>query len=297
MTATERLALGSIGVGIIVLALKFQAYALSGSVALYSDAVESIVNVVAAVAAFIAVRMASQPADADHPYGHHKAEYLSAVIEGALIVLAAMAILREAWDGFQAARVADFGAIGLMVNALAGGLNAAWCGVLMRQGKRLKSPALLADATHLRADVVSSTGVLVGIILAVLTGWWWLDPLLATLVAVNILWSGWHLIGQSMSSLMDRALPPDELAAMQALISQGAQGALQAHDIRTRRAGQRTFIDFHLVVPGTMSVATAHEVCDRIEAAIRTQHDDVVITIHVEPEHKAKQKGAVVIDR
>ncbi len=294
---TERLALGSIGVGIVVLGLKTLAYALTGSIALYSDAVESIVNVVAAMSALVAVHMAGRPADSNHPYGHHKAEYISAVVEGVLIVLAALAILREAWMGFQAARLLTVPVEGLLVNALAGGLNALWCRTLLREGARLRSPALIADGQHLWADVLSSAGVLGGIVLAVATGWWWLDPLLATLVAGNILWSGWRLVGHSLSSLMDRSLPTDELDSVRALIAEHATGALQAHDLRTRRAGSRTFVDFHLVVPGSMSVTDAHAVCDRIENSIRAAHDDVVITIHVEPEHKAKQTGAVVIGR
>lgn len=295
MDRTERLAAGSIAVGIVVLALKTLAYSLTGSVALYSDAVESIVNVVAAVAALVAVRLAGRPADTNHPYGHHKAEYISAVVEGVLIVLAALAILREVWSAFQVARVLDIPVAGLLVNAAASVLNALWSRTLLREGGRLRSPALVADGEHLWADVLSSTGVMAGIILAVLTGWWWLDPLLAALVAGNILWSGYRLVGASISSLMDRSLPPDELAAVQAQITSHAIGALQAHDLRTRRAGRRTFVDFHLVVPGTMSVAEAHAVCDRIEQSIRTVQEDVVITIHVEPEHKAKDTGALVI--
>ncbi|SIR28754.1 cation diffusion facilitator family transporter [Paracoccus thiocyanatus] len=295
MSATERIAFGSIAVGLIVLGLKTLAWRLTGSVALLSDALESTVNVATAVAALIAIRVAAKPADRDHPYGHHKAEFFSAVLEGVMIIVAALLILREAWHGFQNPRMLDAPLAGLLVNGLAGALNGLWCWMLISRGRRLKSPALVADGHHLLSDVISSAGVVVGVALAVATGWAVLDPALAALVALNILWSGWKVMASSLSGLMDEAVGEETLADIRATISDAAQGAIEAHDLRTRHAGPRTFIDFHLVVDGQTTVETAHDICDRIEQALKSKLPGALITIHVEPEHKAKHSGVVVI--
>jgi cation diffusion facilitator family transporter len=296
VTLTSKIAIGSLILGLVVLALKGLAYWVTGSVALLSDALESTVNLATAVAALIAVRVAERPADANHPYGHHKAEFFSAVLEGVLIVIAALLILHEAWQGLQAPRAIDAPLEGLLINGLATVLNAGWCWVLLRHGRRARSPALVADGKHLLADVVTSAGVAVGIGLAWLTGWWLLDPLLAAMVAVNILWSGSRVIRDSLNALMDEAVPEETLQVIRDVISQQAGGAVEAHDLRTRHAGPVTFIDFHLVMPGETTVAHAHEVCDRIEAALKAAVPDANITIHVEPEHKAKHTGIVVLD-
>lgn len=295
MNRTLRIAMGSIAIGLVVLGLKTLAWWITGSVALLSDALESTVNVATAVAALIAIRIAQRPADQSHPYGHHKAEFLSAVLEGVMILVAALLILEEAYHGIRNPRVLDAPFAGLAINAVAGVLNGFWCMVLIRQGRHLKSPALVADGRHLLADVVTSAGVILGVTLAVLTGYPILDPLLAGVVAVNILWSGWKVMSASVGGLMDKAVPDDQLRKIRATISDHAQGAIEAHDLRTRHAGSRTFIDFHLVVDGETSVADAHAICDRIEAALKRQLDDAQITIHVEPEHKAKHSGVVVI--
>lgn len=290
-----RIAAGSILVSLVVLGLKVIAWQMTGSVALMSDALESLVNLATAVAALVAVRVAARPADANHPYGHHKAEFFSAILEGVLIILAALLILREAWGAWQAPRALDAPLSGLAVNLLAGVLNAVWCWVLLRRGRALRSPALVADGKHLLSDVVSSAGVLAGVLLAMVTGWAELDPALAALVALNILWSGWKVITASVSGLMDEALPDEIMARVREAISLQGEGAVEAHDLRTRAAGQATFIEFHLVVPGDLSVRDAHDMCDRIEAALKAQVPGAVVTIHVEPEHKAKHAGIVVI--
>lgn len=296
-TRVLRLAIGSVIVGLAVLALKTLAWALTGSLALMSDALESLVNVATALAVIVALRVARRPADSNHPYGHHKAEFFSAVLEGVLIVIAALFILREAWDGFLSPRAMDAPLLGMTINAAASLINAAWAVLLIRNGRRHRSPALVADGKHLMTDVISSVGVLVGITLALLTGWWVLDPLLAALVALNILWSGWTVIRGSLSGLMDEAVSDKELAEIRALIAKAASGdtALEAHDLRTRHAGPVTFIDFHLVMPGETTVEAAHDLCDRIEAALMEALPDARVTIHVEPEHKAKHSGIVVL--
>jgi len=274
--------------------IKYMAYVLTGSVALYSDALESIVNVVTAVVALLAVQVSSRPADKNHPYGHHKAEFFSAVIEGVLIVIAALMILREAWGALLQPRGLDQPALGLLVNGAATALNAAWSWFLISRGKAWRSPALVADGWHLFTDVATSMGVIVGLVLAALTGWTILDPLLAALVAVNILWAGYKLTSQSMSGLMDEAVDGHIQGRIREAITANGGGALQVHDIRTRHAGRATFIEFHLVVPGEMKVSAAHEICDRLEDALRSTVEGAEIVIHVEPEHKAKTKGAVV---
>jgi cation diffusion facilitator family transporter len=295
MDRVQKLAAGSIAIGLAVLGLKFAAYYLTGSIALYSDALESIVNVVTAVVALLAVRTSAKPADANHPYGHHKAEYFSAVIVGVFIIVAALLIFREAFLGFMSPKPFDPSMEGLLVNGLASLINGAWCWVLIHQGRRSRSPALIADGKHLLTDVMSSGGVLLGVMLAAIRGWLVLDVVLAALVAVNILWSGWQLMRESVGGLMDEAVQDDTLNRIREVISTNAEGALEAHDLRTRHAGRMTFVDFHLVVPGEMSVSCAHDICDRIERALRDEVKDALITIHVEPENKAKHTGIVVL--
>lgn len=292
---TTWIAAGSLLVGLLVLGLKFVAWWLTGSVALFSDALESIINVATAGAALLAVRVAAIPADANHPYGHTKAEYFSAVIEGVLIVVAAAMILREAWFAFLSPRVIDAPLSGLLVSGVATVINAGWGAFLIRRGRNLRSPALRADGRHLLTDVATSVGVIAGVGLSVATGLPILDPIIAALVAVHILGSGWILVRDSIGGLMDKAPPPAELDRIRALIAQSAEGAIEAHDLRTRHAGRMTFIEFHLVVTGDMSVSRAHDICDRIEKAIRTEFPDATITIHVEPENKAKHAGIVVL--
>ena len=200
MNRTFRLALGSVIVGLLVLGLKYVAYWMTGSVALFADALESIVNVVAAAAALVAVHVSAKPADAGHPFGHAKAEYFSAVLEGVLIVIAALSILYEAWQVLLSPRVLEAPVSGLLVNAGATLLNGAWAAVLLRQGRRWRSVALLADGRHLVADVYTSVGVTVGLVLALVTGWTILDPLVAALVALNIIRTGASVIGPGLAA-------------------------------------------------------------------------------------------------
>lgn len=295
MDRTQKAALVSAGIGLAVTGLKFWAAWLAGSLALYSDALESIINVVAAVGAFVALRVAARPADAEHPYGHHKAEFFSAVIEGVLIVVAAILILREAYNGILAPKALEAPALGLAINAGAGLVNAAWAWALMRWGRAWRSPALIADARHVLADVVTSVGVLIGVGAVWVTGYPVLDPAVAALVALNILWSGWRMVRESVDGLMDRAAPQEMVGQIRTLISQHGEGALEAHDVRTRSAGQATFIDFHLVVPGAMTVEAAHAICDRLEGALETTIPGAVVTIHVEPGEEAKARGLPVL--
>lgn len=291
---TARVARLTLVISLLVLGLKYLAYRLTGSISLYSDALESIVNVVAAGIALFAVRVAARPPDENHPYGHTKAEYLSAVLEGALILFAAVEIVQSAWERFL--EPVPLQQLGLGVGIAAGAtlLNGAWAAFLVRTGRRHRSPALVADGHHLWTDVVTTFGVLAGIGLATATGWWVVDPLMAIVVAANVVLVGLRLVRESVGGLMDESVPPDEMEEIQQAIHGNMKGALEAHDLRARHAGPRTFVEFHLILPGDVSVAKAHEICDRLEGAIQDVAPKSSITIHVEPEHKAKQQGRVV---
>lgn len=295
MERSLKIAVASLGISVVVLAIKYAAYLLTGSVALYSDALESIVNVATAAGAIIAIRIAATPPDSEHPYGHSKAEYLAAVVVGALIIVAALAILQEAYHAFQSPKPIQAPVNGLIVSGLATGLNMLWSFFLIRQGRLYRSAVLVADGKHLFADVITSFGVIIGVAAVVLTGILQIDSIIAALVALNVLWSGWNVLRESTSSLLDEAAPTGELEQIQKIISANAEGALEAHALRSRHAGRITFVDFHLVVPGTMSTEDAHDICDRIEDALKEAIPSLNVTIHVEPERKAKHTGVPVL--
>ena len=290
-----RIAAGSIAVSAVVLGLKLVAWKLTGSAALFSDAAESVVNVAAALLAFFALQWSAKPADANHPYGHHKVEFLSAVAEGVLIVLAALEIMREAWQAYIHPSPIETPLLGMALNGVATLMNLGWALLLMRTGRRVRSPALVGDGRHLMADVVTSSGILLGVSMVVVSGIGWLDPLLAALTAVYILGSGTFLIRDSVSGLMDAAPAAEVVEQARRLVAEHAAGAIEAHDLRMRHAGPSTFLEFHLVVPGAMTVADAHVICDRVEAALKADMPGMLVSIHVEPENKAKHHGVPVL--
>jgi len=290
----RKLAFWSIPLAFGVMGLKFVAWYVTGSIALYSDALESIVNVIAALAAFIAIGYAQKPADTGHPYGHHKAEYFSAVLEGVLIVVAALLIVNEAVGGLMTPKRIEAPVMGLAVNASAAVINGIWAFVLLRFGRRYRSPALQADGHHILSDVVTSVGVIAGLGLALAFDQPRLDPLLALIVALNVLWQGWKVIASSVDGLMDRAIDPVDEQRIQQIIKAEADGAIEAHDIRTRMAGRVSFVEFHLVVDGEMTVEHSHEICDRLETALKQAVEGVQVIIHVEPGHKAKDEGVLL---
>ena len=289
------IAAASIAVALAVMGIKYLAYLKTGSVALYSDALESIVNVVTAIVALITIRISARPADRRHQFGHHKAEYFSAVLEGALIIVAALLIMRAAYAAVLKPRTLTEPALGLVISGVATVLNAGWSAILIALGRRRRSPALVADGRHLVTDVATSVGVIVGLLLATWTGWSLLDPLLAAAVAVIILWTGWRLTRSSVSSLMDEAVASDVARRIRELIRANAEGAIEVHDLRTRSAGRATFIEFHMVVPGTMTVTEAHRICDRLEAEIGREIEGAEILIHIEPEGEARHRGVLVL--
>ncbi len=297
--STLKFAAASIGIGALVFVCKLGAARVSGSTALFSDALESLVNVAASSLALYALVVSAKPADAEHPYGHAKVQLLSALATGAMILIAAVLIFQRAVGVLMhPVALLPLGGglgLGLGLNALAGAVNAGWAWVLRLVGRHARSPALLADAQHLLADVLTTVGIVAGLLAAAWLGLPVLDPLIAIGVAVQIAALGGLTLVRSLSGLLDEAPPPAMTARIQALVRATAAGALEAHDLRVRQAGPASFLEFHLVVPGEMTVNRAHEICDRIEAALQAEMEGVVITIHVEPEVKAKKHGLLVL--
>ncbi|WP_208436024.1 cation diffusion facilitator family transporter [Bartonella phoceensis] len=284
----QSLTLYSIFIACFVFALKYWAYYITGSIALYSDALESIVNILATLAAWWAVKISMKPADHDHPFGHHKAEYFSAILEGILIIIAAIVILREAWRALSTVKLLQEPGIWLVIHLVASFINFMWGFVLIQQGKIYRSPALKADGMHFITDVFTSLAILIGLVAGFFSGWGILDPILAIIVAVNILLQGWKVINSAIQGLMDVGVELNETMRIRELISANAHGALEIHDLLTRVAGRVTFIEFHLVVPAAMSVGEAHKICNKIEGVLQKEFNNVRISIHVEPEDEAK---------
>ncbi|WP_282153476.1 cation diffusion facilitator family transporter [Ruegeria atlantica] len=288
---TQKIALWSIPISIAVLALKLLAWWLTGSVVLLSDAMESTVNVVAALLAYFAVRIANIPPDENHPFGHKKAEYLSAVAEGVMIVLAAFLIIREAVLALPNPHLEDAPLLGVAINIIATGVNGAWAYLLLKIGRREGSPALEASSRHIFTDVMTSVGVIAGLILALVTGWLILDPILAILVALNILWEGWKVIRASVDGLMDVTLSNHDLQTVSNAIEANLGAALEYHDLKGRRSANVIFVEFHLVVDGTMPVSAAHDICNDIEEELDRLYPGSVFVIHLEPDDELKGDG------
>ncbi len=289
--STFGIAQRTIWVGFFVLGLKLWGWRVTGSVALLSDALESLVNVAAAIFATWAIWYSQRPPDEDHPYGHSKAEYLSAVFEGALIVLASGAIIYTAVLRLLVPGPVRAPEVGIGFLLLASLLNGLWALYLIRVGRARRSAALEADGWHLFGDVATSVGVLAGLLIAWLSGIWIFDPLVALVVAGHILVMGLRLMKGSVGGLLDEAIDAKELGEIEQAIKAAMTGALEAHDIRTRRAGQKTFVEFHLVVPAAMTVEDAHRIADRIERAVAKVVPGAEVTIHVEPEGEMAHKG------
>ena len=217
------------------------------------------------------------------------------MVEAVLIAAAAWSIFHAAWASWNDPPRLVMPARGLTLNATATLLSGLWGVLLIRAGSRLRSPALAADGRHLLSDLVSSLGVLIGVGIAVLTGQSWLDPALAAAVGVYVLWAGLAKITASVNGLMDAAPEPAVIGRIRTLVAENAEGAIEAHELRMRQAGKLAFLEFHLVVPGSMTVSEAHAICDRIEDALTAEMANLMITIHVEPEVKARQQGVLVL--
>lgn len=273
----------SIAAGLTTLALKSLAYWLTGSVGLLSDAAESVVNLLAAATAYLSLRYAARPVDESHAYGHEKIEYFSSGLEGVLIGVASLSIAWLAVHRLIAPAPLEPLGLGLAISLLAAVINGAVALVLLRAGRKHRSIVLEADGQHLMTDVWTSVAVLGGLGLVWLTGQEILDPLLALAMAVNILWTAVGLIRRSFNGLMDHTLPMAEQDAIRALIAAQLAAGMDFHALRTRQAGMRRFADFHLLVPGSMSVREAHAHTERIETAVRTALPGLEVTVHIEP--------------
>lgn len=273
----------SIGAALTTILLKGIAWRLTDSVGLLSDAIESFVNLAGALMALGMLSLAARPADDGHAHGHGKAEYFSSAFEGFLIFAAAIWIAVEAIGRLLEARPVQSAVVGLAVAGIATVINFATARILMTVGREARSITLEADARHLLTDVWTSVGVIAGVGLVGLTGWLWLDPTIALLVAANIVWTGWRLMRRSAAGLMDASLPPSELDRIEAVLATYRAQGLAFHALRTRQAGMRAFVTLHVLVPGVWTVQEGHDWSERIEADLRKALPGVNVTTHLEP--------------
>ncbi|WP_322496078.1 cation diffusion facilitator family transporter [Chloroflexus sp.] len=287
----------SIAAAVATISLKLVAYWLTDSIGLLADALESLVNLAAAVMALWMLTIAARPADHDHAYGYGKAEYFAGVIEGVLIIIAASGI---GWTAFQrlfAPQPLDHTAAGLAVAGIATLINGAVAIVLLRTGRQHDSLTLEADGQHLMTDVWTSVAVVAGIGLVALTGWYILDPLIALAVAVNITVTGIQLVRRAVLGLMDTALPEEELAAIQTVLADLGDYGCDYHALRTRQSGARRFISFHLLVPDTWSIQQAHAMAEQVEAAVRAAVPNSTVFTHLEPRNDPTALADIALDR
>lgn len=273
----------SIGAALLTIALKLGAYLLTNSVGFLSDSLESGVNLVAAIGAVWALTYAAKPPDEEHTFGHSKAEYFSSGFEGALILVAAVSIAIAAIPRLLNPQPLEQLGIGLVLSLAASAINGLTALILLKAGKRLRSITLRADAHHLLTDVWTSVGVILGLLLVSVTGWLILDPLIALLVAANIVWTGVKLIQESGSALLDASIPLEERQMIDEILSHYDRHQVQFHAIRTRMAGTKKFVSFHILVSGNWSIQQGHDLCEEVETAIIKALPHVNVFTHLEP--------------
>ncbi len=282
---------------IVVLALKLGAWKLTGSVALLSDALETCTNLGGAAMALLMLRLAAQPPDEEHAYGHSKAEYFSSGFEGMLIFLAAAVIVVQALPGLWKPHELQQPDIGLVIAAVATVINFGVARVLARAGAKHHSISLQADSRHLMADVWTTVGVIVGVALAAFTGWLWLDSLVALAVAVNVLWEGYKLVQESAMGLMDAAWPESEQQVLHAVLDEFRAEGVDFHAVRTRRSAARCFVNFHVLVPGGWTVKQGHDLVERVEQRLAERLPYVTAFTHLEPSDDPCSYGDEGLDR
>jgi cation diffusion facilitator family transporter len=276
----------SVGAAIATILLKFAAWFFTDSVGLLSDAMESMVNLVGAVVALIALTIAARPADREHHYGHTKIEYFSSGLEGGLILVAAVAVMWAAISRLISPAPLEQIGVGLIVSLAATAINFFVARRLLKVGKAEESIALEADGKHLMTDVATSLGVLAGLVLVMATGWLWLDPVIAIAVAVNIIFEGGRIVRRSMDGLIDRSLTPEEEATIVKAIDDSIREFstdVKYHGIRTRKSGSARFMEMHLLTPGDWTVTEAHDIAEEIERCIKRQFREIQTSIHIEP--------------
>lgn len=281
----------SIAAAVLTIALKSSAYLVTGSVGLLSDAAESLVNLVAAVIALIALRVASRPADHNHDYGHGKAEYFSAGLEGLMIFVAAAVILYTAVLRFLDPQPLESVGVGLAISVVASVVNGVVGAFLVRSGRRHRSVTLVADGKHLLTDVWTSVGVIVGVLLVALTGWERLDPVVAAVVGVNILVTGYRLVSQSVTSLLDAALPAEDLATIEGVLARLRSPEVGFAELRTRESGRHRFVSLTVHVPGDWTVERGHRTADDVERAIAAALPGTAVQTHLEPAPAPDARG------
>ncbi len=280
----KRYAWLSIATALATILLKGIAWKLTGSVGLLSDAIESFVNLAGALMALAMLSLAATPPDENHAYGHGKAEYFSSAFEGFLILLAAISIAYTAGERLFKPQPLEEVGVGVAVSVVASLVNLVTARILLGVGRQYKSITLEADARHLLTDVWTSVGVIIGVGLVWATGWLWLDPAIALLVAANIVWTGWQLLRRSAAGLMDVSSPAEDIAAIETVLERYRNEGLAFHALRTRQAGSRAFVTLHVLVPGQSTVQQGRDVCERIEADIRRALPHAHITMHLEPQ-------------
>lgn len=279
----KRFAWLSIAAAILTILLKGVAWWMTGSVGLLSDALESGVNLAGAIMALAMITVAEQPADDHHAYGHGKAEYFSAGFEGLLILVAAIGIGVTAIERLLHLHPLEQVGMGLAVSVVASVINLFTARILLAAGRKHRSLTLEADAHHLMTDVWTSVGVIAGVGAVGLTGWLWLDPVLALLVAANIVWTGWKLLYRSTQGLMDVALPPEEHRLVIAVLTRYRDQGIDYHALRTRESGARRFVDVHVLVPGDWTIKQGHELAEQLEGDIRKALPHSTVSTHLEP--------------
>ena len=287
----------SIAAAVLTILLKAAAYWLTGSVGLLSDALESFVNLAGAIMALSMLTVAARPADEDHLYGHSKAEYFSSGVEGTLILIAAVSIGFTAIQRLIHPQPLEQIGLGITVSIAASLINLIVARILLAASKRDNSITLEANSQHLMTDVWTSVGVTIGVGAVVLTGWERLDPIVALIVAANIIWSGVHIVRKSVLGLMDTALPLNEVAMVQKVLDNHIQKDVQYHALRTRQSGSRRFVSVHVLVPGKWTVQRGHELLERIEADIRQVLPSITVFTHLESLNDPASWDDIALDR
>lgn len=287
----------SIAAALATISLKTLAWSITGSVGLLSDALESFVNLAGAGFALWMILITRDPPDGNHPYGHGKAEYFSAGFEGLLILLAAIGIGVTAISRLLDPQPLEHVGIGLTVSVVASLVNLFTARVLLVAGKKNRSLTLEADAHHLMTDVWTSVGVILGVGAVALSGYQWLDPVLALLVAANIVWTGWKLLYRSMQGLMDVALPPAEHALVVGVLDTYREQGIDYHALRTRESGARRFVEVHILMPGEWSIQKGHELVEQLEGDIRQALPQTSVLTHLEPLDDPASQDDIALDR
>lgn len=295
MRDLSRFAWLSVAAAVATITMKTAGYFVTGSVGLLSDAAESLVNLVAAVVALVVLKIIAKPADSDHEFGHSKAEYFSAGLEGAMIFIAAGFIIAAAIGRLMDPQPFESVGLGLVLSVLASVVNLVVALILLRAGREHNSITLTADGKHLMADVWTSAGVIVAVLLVWLTEWWWLDPVIALAVALNILYTGYSLLVEAGGGFMDKAMEGEDRADVDRILDshRDPKRRIDVHEVRTRVSGRQRFIEFHVLVPGKWSVEHGHDILEAMEDDLRDRFPGVHISSHLEPIEDERAYGDV----